>query len=214
MRFAIFDVDLTITRKDTLIEFYKFLCSYDKRFLMYSHKALYSGLMYSLKFYDEKKTKEQFLSFLKGLSAEVVDELSKIFYEKCIMGKLLYSDAINEIEKRAKSGYKVVLISASPEFYLKNFNKWDSIYCVLGTRYEIENGIYTGRIVGNNNKGMEKVYRFYEFLYKNGINNYDLENSCMYSDSLNDLPLFNLVGNRYLINSKKKIENIYNLKWN
>lgn len=214
MKFAIFDVDLTITRKDTLIEFYKFLCSYDKRFLIYASKAIHSGVMYALKFYDEKKSKEQFLSFLNGLSVEAVRELSKIYYEQRIVNDLIYEDAIDEINKRKSEGYKVILISASPEFYLNNFNELDCIDCVLGTRYEVEDGVYTGKIIGNNNKGMEKVYRFYEYLYKNGIRDYDLQNSCMYSDSLSDMPLFNLVGNKFLINSKKNVENILNLKWN
>ena len=181
---------------------------------MYASKAIGSGLMYVLKFYDEKKSKELFLSFLNGLSVEAVCELSKIYYEKRIMKDLIYGDAIDEINKRKSEGYKVILISASPEFYLNNFNKLDSVDCVLGTRYEIEDGVYTGKIIGNNNKGTEKVYRFYEYLYKNGIRNYDLKNSCMYSDSLNDMPLFNLVGKKFLINSKKSVENILNLKWN
>ena len=67
MRFAIFDVDLTLTSKDTFIEFYKFLCKQDKRFLIYFNKVVHAGLMYCLKFYDEKKSKEQYLSFLNGV---------------------------------------------------------------------------------------------------------------------------------------------------
>ena len=169
--------------------------------------------MYCLKLYDEKKSKEQYLSFLNGLSVDVVNEFSKKFFEEHLLKKMLYKDGLLEIEKCKSKGYKVILISASPEFYLNNFNQLYSIDYVLGTRYEIKDGFYTGKMLGYNNKGEEKVLRLYEFLHKNNIENVDFQNSCMYSDSLNDLPLFNLVGNRFLINSKNKVDNIVNLYW-
>lgn len=213
MKFAIFDVDLTLTSRDTFIEFYKFLCKYDKRFLVYFNKVVHAALMYSLNFYDEKKSKEQYLSFLNGVSSDVIDKISERFFNECILKKLLYKDGILEIEKCKSLGYTVILISASPEFYLNRFNEIYSVDYVLGTKYEIENGFYTGKMLGRNNKGEEKVMRFYDFLRENNIKNVDFRNSRMYSDSLNDLPLFDLVGNRFLINSKKNIDNILNLRW-
>ena len=213
MKFAIFDVDLTLTCKDTFIEFYKFLCKEDKRFYLYFNKVLNSGLMYLLGFYDEKKSKEQYLSFLKGVSVETVDKLSQKFFDTYITKKLLYKDALIEMERRKEEGYKVILISASPEFYLNKFNQLCSVDYVLGTRYEVCDGFYTGKMIGYNNKGKEKVLRFEEFLRSNNIENFDDKNSCMYSDSLNDLPLLELVGNGFLINSKRKIPNIINLNW-
>lgn len=213
MKFAIFDVDLTLTSKDTFIEFYKFLCKEDKRFLLYFNKVLKSGLMYGLKFYDEVKSKEQYLTFLKGVSYASVDELSKKFFNEYILKKLMFKDGLLEIEKCKGMGYKTILISASPEFYLKNFKSMYSVDYVLGTKYEVKNGFYTGKMLGFNNKGEEKVLRFYEFLGKNNFYNVDFKESRMYSDSLNDLPLLNLVGNGFLINSKRRIEGITNLNW-
>ena len=213
LKFAIFDVDLTITRKDTFIEFYKFLCTEDKRFYSYFNRVLFSGIMYKLKIYDEKKSKEQYLSIIKNLSVKTVDDISKKFFSEWIMKKLILDDAMLEIKMRKNQGYKIILISASPEFYLNNFHSLDFIDYVLGTKYEVIDGLYTGKMVGFNNKGSEKVSRFYKFLCENKFLNVDLENSCMYSDSLSDLPLFNIVGNRFIINSKKRIDDILNLYW-
>lgn len=214
LKFAIFDVDLTLTRRDTFIEFYKFLCKQDKRFCFYAHKVIYSGIMYAIKIYDEKKSKEQYLSFLKGLSADVVDVFSEKFYKECILDKLMYVDGLKELKKRKEEGYVVILISASPEFYLNNFNSLDYVDYVIGTKYELQNGYYTGRMIGSNNKGYEKVVRLYEFMSDNNMKNVNFKESFMYSDSLNDLPLLELVGNKFLINSRKKIFNIKNLFWN
>ena len=212
MKLAIFDVDLTLTKKDTFIEFYKFLCKEDKRFLLYFNKVISSGILYGLNIYDEKKTKEQYLSFLNGVSVESINFLAKKFYSEYIYKKLLYKDALKEIEKRKSQGYVVILISASPEFYLKEFHNLDIDY-VLGTRYESKNGVYTGKMIGCNNKGEEKVKRLFKLLSEENITNVDFEQCCMYSDSLYDLPLLNLVGKGYLINSNKKINNITNLNW-
>lgn len=213
LKLAIFDVDLTLTSKDTFIEFYKFLCKKDKRFLLYLDKVLYSGLMYGLNLYDERRSKEKYLSFLNGMDFNIVDELGKDFFENNILKKLLYKDGILEMEKCKQLGYRVILISASPEFYLNNFNEMYCVDYVLGTKYEVKDGVYTAKMLGENNKGQEKVIRLHEFLDKNNMSDVEYENSRMYSDSLNDLPLFNLVGNRFLINSRRKIENILNLYW-
>ena len=214
MKFAIFDVDLTLTKKDTFIEFYKFLCKEDKRFYAYFNKAIFSGLMYVLKIYDEKKSKEQYLSFLNGICEDVLNRFARKFFYEYLINELIYRDAIIEIEKRKSEGYVIILISASPEFYLKYFNELSCIDYVLGTRYEIINGFYTGKMIGFNNKGREKVFRFRELLFEEKIRNYDFDSSIMYSDSLHDLPMFSIVGTGFLINSNKRVDKLINLNWN
>ena len=214
MKFAIFDVDLTLTKRDTFIDFYKFLCKEDKRFYAYLNNVIFSGLMYGIKIYDERKSKEQYLSFLNGVHENVVDEFSRKFFYEHLMNKLIYKDAIIEIVKRKSEGYVIVLISASPEFYLKYFNELTYVDYVLGTKYEVVNGFYTGKMVGFNNKGKEKVFRFQELLFRENIRDYDFDNSIMYSDSLHDLPMFGMVGSGFLINNSKRVNGLINLNWN
>ena len=52
-KLAIFDIDYTITRKETLMEFFKYLVSKDIKNIKFLPRALYSGLMYGIKVYDE-----------------------------------------------------------------------------------------------------------------------------------------------------------------
>lgn len=213
MKLAIFDVDLTITRKDTFLEFYKFICKEDKRFLAYLNKVIFSGAMYGLKIFNAKKSKECYLCFLKGVTSKWVNEISEKFFYQHIIQNLVYIDALREIQKHKKLGNKVILISASPEFYLKYFKELECIDYVIGTKCQVENGFYTGKIIGENNKGNEKIYRLFDLLRKEKLDNVNFNDSYMYSDSFNDIPLFNLVGNRFLINSKKTLENTKNLYW-
>ena len=114
-------------------------------------------------------------------------------------------------EKLKNEGYMVILISASPEFYIKEFYAIDEVDLIIGTRFKFENGKFIRSMDGNNCKGQEKVRRLKAVLKEKNIEA-DFKNSYMFSDSLSDKPLLDLVGNPYLINYKKKHE-IEILKW-
>ena len=59
-KLAIFDIDYTITKKETLMEFFKYAVKQDIRNIRFLPRALFSGLMYLLKVYNEKEVKEHF----------------------------------------------------------------------------------------------------------------------------------------------------------
>ncbi|MDZ4907411.1 HAD-IB family hydrolase, partial [Clostridium perfringens] len=80
-RLAIFDVDYTITRKETLMQLFKYVIIKDIRNIKFLPRALYSGLMYSIKIYDEKRVKESFLKFIDGIDEKELALLIKGFYK-------------------------------------------------------------------------------------------------------------------------------------
>lgn len=210
-KLAIFDVDYTLTRKETLMELYRFMVSKDIRLIRYVPRAIFSGLMYVIGSFDERKTKETFLRFIEGIKEEEMNNLVKDFYEKRL-SKIIYKDAIEMMKKLKSEGCKIYLISASPEFYLKELYNIKEVDKIIGTRFTLKNGVHTRRMEGVNCKGEEKVRRLKEEINREGIE-VDFKNSYMFSDSLSDKPLFDLVGNAYLINYKKTHDTIKILKW-
>ena len=168
-KLALFDVDYTITKKETLMEFYKYIVSRDIKNIKFLPRALYSGAMYGVGIYDEKRVKESFLKFIENIEEKELAILTKEFY------------AIDEVD------------------------------LIIGTRFKFENGKFIRSMDGNNCKGQEKVRRLKAVLKEKNIEA-DFKNSYMFSDSLSDKPLLDLVGNPYLINYKKKHE-IEILKW-
>ncbi|MFA9398289.1 MAG: HAD-IB family hydrolase [Clostridiaceae bacterium] len=210
-KLAIFDVDFTLTKKETLIQFYLFMLKNNIKYIIYLPKVLIAGLFYGLKLFSAKQSKQVFISFLKGVSEEDLSEISSDFYESKL-SKIIYNEAHETIKKRKAEGCKIYLISASPEFYLNELYEIKEIDRIIGTKLEIIDGVYTGKFFGDNCKGEEKVKRLYEVISKEGLE-VDYENSYMYSDSLSDLPLFKIVGNPFLINYKKRSKNISILKW-
>ncbi|WP_300349972.1 HAD-IB family hydrolase [Clostridium sp.] len=210
-KLAIFDVDFTLTRKETLLQFFKFLIKDDKKNLRFIPRALFSGIMYGIKVYDEKMVKQSFLKFIDGIDEKSLQILVKKYYDE-VLSKILYKDSIDMIRKLKDEGCKVFLISASPEFYLNELYNIKEVDVIIGTRFSINQGKFERKMVGENCKGEEKVIRLKEYLNEHNIE-VDYKNSYMFSDSLSDKPLLDLVGNAYLINYKKNNDTYKILKW-
>lgn len=209
-KLAIFDIDYTITKRETLMEFFKYSIQIDKKNIRFLPRAIFCGSMYMLKVYDEKKVKEKFLKFIDGIKEKDLAKLVKTFYDYKLK-TILYEDALNMIKKLKSEGCDIYLISASPEFYVNEFYNIKEVDKIIGTRFNFTNGIFRGEMDGENCKGEEKVRRLKEFIKKEKIE-VDFKESYMFSDSLSDKPLLDLVGKPYLINYKKN-NDIEILKW-
>ncbi|MDR3593960.1 HAD-IB family hydrolase [Clostridium sp.] len=209
-KLAIFDIDYTITKKETLMELFKFVIKNDKKNIRFFPRAVFCGIMYSIKMYDERKVKEKFLKFIDGIREKDLAELVKRFYDEKLK-TIIYEDALNMMRKLKSEGYDVYLISASPEFYINEFYAIKEVDKIIGTKFAFEDGIFTRKMFGSNCKGEEKVRRLKEVIEKEQIE-VDFKESYMFSDSLSDKPLLDLVGKPYLINYKKNHE-IEILKW-
>jgi HAD superfamily hydrolase (TIGR01490 family) len=210
-KLAIFDVDYTLTKRETLMEFYAFMIKKSPWLVMHAPRAVISAFLYMIKILDAKTAKENFIAFIDGIKEERMQELVEEFYEKRL-SKIIYKDAIDTMRKLKSEGYKIYLISASAEFYLRELYKIKEVDKIIGTVFTSVGGKYSRKIAGENCKGEEKVKRLMEVLKEENLQ-VDFKNSYMFSDSLADLPLFNLVGKPYLINYKKVHDKIEILNW-
>lgn len=75
----------------------------------------------------------------------------------------------------------------------------------VGTHYEVENGLYTGRLVGPMNYGEGKAQALRRMAVEAGI---DLSASYAYSDSESDLPMLRAVGHPVAVNPDAELERI------
>lgn len=211
VKLAIFDIDFTLTNRETLIQFYKFMLKKRPHIIRKFPSVMVASLLYIINIYDLKKAKEKFISFVDGIEEKEMAVLVKEFYEK-VLSKILYDDAIKMIQKLKGEGYKIFLISASPEFYLNELYNIKEVDKIIGTRYKVEDGKLRCGIEGENCKGEEKVKRLLQYIEKENIE-VDYKSSYMFSDSKSDLPLFRMVGHPYLINYKGKSNDIEVLRW-
>lgn len=157
---AFFDFDGTITTKDTLLEFIKFSEGKLRFFLGFLLNSPYL-VAYKLKLISNQLAKEKVLSFFfKGVSEKEFDDKCKAF-SRDVLPALIRPKALEEINALKEKGCAVILVSASPENWIKEWAEEMQLQ-LIGSRLEIKNGLITGKLAGKNCHGQEKVTRILE----------------------------------------------------
>jgi len=182
---AFFDFDGTITTKDTLLEFIKFSkgsLSFYLGFLLYSPYLI----AYKIKLISNQSAKEKILRHFFGrMPLEEFTQNCNAFADK-VLPALIRPGALQQIRDYQSAGVSVVIVSASPENWLSCWtSKMD--LALIGTRLEVKNNSLTGKIMGKNCHGEEKVSRI--------RNEYELNQYTdiyAYGDSSGDKPMLAL----------------------
>jgi phosphatidylglycerophosphatase C len=161
-RVVAFDLDGTLTTKDTLTQFLIWRAGYAKAFF----KALLL-LPYFLGFavglVSRGRLKQAALRrFIKGVPAETMEMESQRF-AKQVMPGLLRPEGLAALRSHVKAGDQVFVVTASPEFVSWAWTFKENVELVA-TRLEISSGRMTGRLDGINCRGLEKIRRLSEHL--------------------------------------------------
>lgn len=77
-------------------------------------------------------------------------------------GGIIRKDLYNHLLREKKKGAEVIVITASPEIWVRAFLPEE--ITVLGTRLNYENGLLQPHFSGKNCRGKEKVNRLLEYL--------------------------------------------------
>jgi HAD superfamily hydrolase (TIGR01490 family) len=182
---AFFDFDGTITKKDTLLEFIKFTKGSFGFYLGFLLNLPYL-IAYKLKIISNQSAKEKVLRFFfHGIAIVEFNRRCQEFAEQ-VVPKLVRTKALDEIERLKAIDIKVVVVSASPENWIEQWTKRLGLE-LIASRLEVSGGKVTGKILGKNCHGDEKVVRIKE-LYD--LTNYN--NIAAYGDSGGDKPMLAL----------------------
>ena len=185
---AFFDFDGTITTKDTLLEFIKFVKG---SFYFYWGFIINAPwlLAFKLGIITNQHAKEKILKFFfSKMPVSVFNEHCEQFATKIIPG-LIRPGAQKELDTLSQVGVTVVIVSASPENWVGKWSKRNSFDCI-GTVLESKNELITGKLVGKNCHGEEKVNRI-----KDSYSLGDYEVIYAYGDNKGDWPMLNLATN-------------------
>lgn len=144
-------------------------------------------LRYFMGSLDARSLKEVLLSSsLMDLPVADVKRMNSLF---CTIVKLLVrGELIHDLLKLKREGYTIVLLSASPDLYLKDLRGVIGFDFLISTQVEIIDDRVTGKIIGENCKGTEKVRRLREVFTQEEIGN-----AICYADSQSDTPLMEIV---------------------
>ena len=202
MKFIIFDLDDTLLSGDCEREWITFLTS----------KGLMNDSSAKLDQFDLDYRKgildfEEYSTFVQkpimGLTREELDNLVEEFIQKNInhLTDNLTRDLLNE----ASSADKVLIASGSHDFLVKGFADFFKIDSSIGTPVELKNNIFTGQLSGEPTFSDGKVRAVEKWCNSNDI---EVKDSIFYSDSINDLPMFEVCGVPVAVNPDEKLKKI------
>lgn len=183
---AVFDFDGTITTRDTFLDFLQFSFGKKKLFITLLRYAV-QGFFYAVGIYPNYRYKELiFSSFFKGKTPEYASSLGGKYARERIPD-ICYPKALDCIATHRRNGYDLVLLTASPSIWIQHWSD-EQGFEIIATQFEVKAGIYTGKILGKNCYGKEKVPRLTE---KYKLSSY--ENTYAYGDSKSDLYFMKLM---------------------
>jgi len=189
MQIAFFDFDGTITTDDSLLKFIRFVVG-DFKFI--GGLIVLSPMLtfYKLKLIPNDKAKQMMLSyFFKGMSEKAFQEVA-LHYSLGHIDKIVRPKAIEKILWHKNEGHKVVVVSASLEYWLKPWCDRNNLE-LIATKLEIKQGMITGQLMSKNCYGQEKVNRIHE---KYTLDSYDYIYA--YGDSSGDKEMLALADHK------------------
>jgi HAD superfamily hydrolase (TIGR01490 family) len=151
------------------------------------------------------RTRESTLSFVAGHSqAELLEWGREIANERII--PLVYQDIVKVIEGHRSRGDLTFLVTAAPIELAQTVAEALGMDGAVATVSEVdEDGYYTGRLVGGVMHGPAKAKAVAEVAAERGVT---LAECAAYSDSINDLPLLESVGNPHAVNPESELKRI------
>lgn len=161
-RIYIYDFDGTLTRRDSLLDFIRYVRG--ERSLLFS-LLLFSPLLMlmKLRLYSNGRTKERLFAYhFKGMSiSEFDNHCAKYAFSH---PDLLLDAARKAVNQVTTNGYRVFVVSASVDRWVSPFFRDMPGVTVIGTQIEVKNGLVTGRFSTPNCYGAEKVRRIQTLL--------------------------------------------------
>ncbi len=150
---------------------------------------------------DMASVTETALGFVRGHEVAEVVQLGREIFDERIVGKV-YPGTLAMARGHLDAGQRVWLVSAAPMELATIIAKRLGLTGALGTVSEINDGIYTGRLVGRPLHGPAKAEAVRALAQREGL---DLSRCAAYSDSSNDIPMLSLVGDPCAVNPDSKL---------
>lgn len=160
MQLAVFDLDGTITRHDTFVQYvFGFLKSRPWRLFGFLI-ALPTVVLYLLGRVDRGKLKEAVIRWTLGGSRRAdLDEWTQRFVPR-LLERGVFKDAVERIARHKRDGDVLVLMSASPDFYVPAIARELGFTEVTCTGVRWSGDRLDGHLTTLNCRGPEKARRF------------------------------------------------------
>ena len=149
------------------------------------------------------QTADSAMSVLRGLEVERMREIATEAWVP-VLRPLVYKEAVVLAEQHQAAGEPVYVVSAALEEVVEEVAGRLGLAGALGSRAEVEEGVYTGRLE-RRLYGQAKADAVVELASRENL---DLSSSHAYSDSHSDVPFLELVGHPVAVNPDRDLRRI------
>ena len=160
MQLAVFDLDGTITHRDTLLPYVMGFPMSTPRKYLGMLCLCWTLLLFLLRLRDHGDVKSAFIrSTLRGQPRSKIEGWTAEFVPG-IIASGMFADALSRIAQHRKEGARLVLMSASTDLYVPAFGKalgFDEVICT-GVRWDGDR--LDGQLTTPNRRGTEKTRCF------------------------------------------------------
>jgi HAD superfamily hydrolase (TIGR01490 family) len=150
---------------------------------------------------DMAQATESALTFVQGKRVDEIIAFGQEIFDESMVDKLI-PGTLALAQAHVEAGRQVWLVTATPIELAQVIARRLGLTGALGTVSEIEDGCYTGRLVGAPLHGKAKAEAVIALAEREGL---DLGTCWAYSDSRNDIPLLSCVGNPVVVNPDPRL---------
>ncbi|MGH3436601.1 MAG: HAD family hydrolase [Sciscionella sp.] len=197
---AFFDVDNTMMMGASIFHFARGLAS--RKYFSTSDLATFAWQQMKFRVGGAESagrissSQEQALSFVAGRSVSELVALGEDIYDE-LMADKIWSGTRALADMHLQAGQRVWLVTATPVELAQIIARRLGLTGALGTVAESEDGVYTGRLVGELLHGKAKAHAVRALAAREGLN---LRRCTAYSDSANDVPMLSVAGMAVAVN--------------
>jgi HAD superfamily hydrolase (TIGR01490 family) len=202
---AFFDVDNTVMQGATIFHLARGL--YKRKFFTTREiaSAAYKQAYFRIAGVEDpehvENARASALSFIAGHTVAELEALGEEIFDEG-MAHRIWPGTRALAQLHLDAGQRVWLVTAAPVEMANIIARRLGLTGAMGTVSEVEDGVYTGRLVGDLLHGPAKAEAVKALAVRESL---ELERCSAYSDSFNDLPMLSLVGDPCAINPDKRL---------
>jgi len=167
-------------------------------------KGFFKIILYRLTILDIETWYEQNIALLTGLTPEDMGRFAAQWFDE-LARPTVYKQAHDLVRAHQDQGHQVVIISNAPEFMIAPVARALQVQDFIGTRLEIKDGTFTGKLVKPLCYGKGKRDYAVSWAAQQSI---DLKTAYFYTDSRFDLALLRVVGHPVATNPDVRLRRL------
>jgi HAD superfamily hydrolase (TIGR01490 family) len=159
-------------------------------------KGIGAYLQYKLGVLDIRNWTKKMMVQFRGQSEAELEQQALQWFDEMVV-ETLYPEAELLVREHADAGHIVAIVSGATKFVVRPLARRLGIEHMLYTRLEVEDGLFTGRVIEPICFEEGKIYWLQQFIEEQEI---DLAKSWFYTDSITDRSSLDLVGHPVAVN--------------